>query len=234
MKLRSAFAIIFIILLIDQAVKIYIKTSFPTGEVVRVMGMDWFRIHFIENPGMAWGMQLGNETGKVILTVFRLLAVIAGTWYIAKIVKEKYHIGFIICAALIYAGAAGNLIDSLFYGLFFDKGLHFDASINQYIYYDGVANLTTQGGYGRFLHGSVVDMFYFPMINGHYPNWFPWIGGKSFEFFSPIFNVADASISVGIITLLIFQKRFMKKNTPATDSVTVKTNAEVNDNTEVL
>ncbi len=233
LKLRHVVLIISTIIIVDQALKIWIKSTHPTGEVLRVFGMDWFRLHFIENPGMAWGWKFGNETGKVILTLFRLGAVIFGTWYLGRIVKQHYKRGFIICAALIYAGALGNLIDSMFYGMIFDKGLHYDPVLKDYIQYAGVAQLSS-GGYASFLHGSVVDMLYFPMFKGHFPDWFPFVGGDPFEFFSPIFNIADASISTGVITLLLFQKRFFKKNSAQAASTTVETNAEVSDKMQVL
>ncbi|MGQ0738613.1 MAG: lipoprotein signal peptidase [Bacteroidota bacterium] len=233
LKLRHVVLIISTIIIVDQALKIWIKTTHPTGEVLRVFGMDWFRLHFIENPGMAWGWKFGNETGKVILTLFRLGAVIFGTWYLGRIVKQRYKKGFIICAALIYAGALGNLIDSMFYGMIFDKGLHYDPVLKDYIPYAGVAEFSS-GGYASFLHGSVVDMLYFPMFKGHFPDWFPFVGGDEFAFFSPIFNIADASISIGVITLLLFQKRFFKKNIPRTVSPTVETSAEVSDKMQVL
>ena len=233
LKLRNTIIFILAIIIADQALKIWIKTSYPTGEVVRVMGMDWFRLHFIENPGMAWGWKFGNETGKMVLTLFRLAAVIFGTWYLGRIVKQQYSRGFIVCASLIYAGALGNLIDSMFYGMIFDKGLHYDAAINDYVSYSGVASFSTDG-YGSFLHGSVVDMLYFPMFQGHFPSWLPFVGGEDFEFFSPIFNIADASISAGVITLLIFQKRFFKKNTTAEVHPTVETGTEVSDKVQVL
>ena len=232
LKLRNAILIILLIILADQALKIWIKTSFPTGEVTRVMGAKWFRLYFIENSGMAWGWKLGNETGKVVLTLFRLAAVIFGTWYIGKIVKQQYSRGFIICAALIYAGALGNLIDSMFYGMIFDKGLHFDAAAQDYIPYTGVASFSSNG-YSSFLHGSVVDMLYFPIIESRYPSWFPWVGGESFEFFSPIFNIADASISIGVITLFIFQKRFFRKHRKDDLNPTVETSTEVSDKMQV-
>lgn len=219
LKIRHVVFIIGIIIFVDQALKIWIKTHYPTGEVVRVFGMDWFRLHFIENPGMAWGWKFGNESGKIILTLFRLAAVIFGTWYIGKIIKQKYKRGFIICAALIYAGALGNLIDSMFYGMIFDKGLHYDPVLKNYLSYSGIASFSAPG-YASFLHGSVVDMLYFPMFDGRFPQWLPFVGGQDFEFFSPIFNIADASISVGVITLLIFQKRFIKK--PGSDDSTEK------------
>lgn len=232
LKAKHVVLIIAAIILVDQVIKIWIKTSYPTGEVVRVFGMDWFRLHFIENPGMAWGWKFGNETGKMILTLFRLAAVIFGTWYIGKIIKQQYNRGFIICASLIYAGALGNLIDSMFYGMIFDKGLHYDALINDYVPYAGIAEFASTG-YSSFLHGSVVDMLYFPMFSGAFPNWIPFAGGEEFEFFSPIFNIADASISVGVITLLVFQNRFFKKHAAEENNSTIETGTEVSDNAHV-
>jgi signal peptidase II len=232
LKLKHVAFLIAVIILVDQALKIWIKTSYPTGEVERVMGMNWFRLHFIENPGMAWGWKFGNETGKMILTLFRLAAVIFGTWYLGKIVKQEYKRGFIICAALIYAGALGNLIDSMFYGMIFDKGLKYDPAINDYLQYSGIAEFSS-GGYSSFLHGSVVDMLYFPMFKGHFPSWFPFVGGEEFEFFSAIFNVADASISIGVITLLLFQKRFFKKNATDESHPVIETSSEVNDKVQI-
>lgn len=233
LRIKHVVFIIAAIIIVDQALKLWIKTSHPTGEVVRVFGMDWFRLHFIENPGMAWGWKFGNETGKMILTLFRLAAVIFGTWYLSQIVKKQYKRGFIVCAALIYAGALGNLIDSMFYGMIFDKGLHYDSAINEYVSYSGIAQFTSPG-YSSFLHGSVVDMLYFPMFKGNFPSWFPFVGNDSFEFFSPIFNVADASISVGVITLLIFQKSFFKKHSPKETHSTVETSTDISDKMQVL
>jgi signal peptidase II len=221
LKIRHVILIIAAIILVDQFLKIWIKTHYPTGEVYRVFGMDWFRIHFIENPGMAWGWKFGNETGKVILTLFRLAAVIFGTWYLGRLVKQRYSRGFIVCASLIYAGALGNLIDSMFYGMIFDKGLTYDPAISDYLQYSGVASVSSNG-YSSFLHGSVVDMLYFPIFK---------VG--NFEFFSAIFNVADASISVGVITLLIFQKRFFRKAIPDQPSASIETNTEVSDKVQV-
>lgn len=232
MKKSQLFLLILLILVADQALKLWIKTTYPTGEVLRVFGLDWFRIHFIENSGMAWGWQFGNETGKVILTLFRLAAVVGGTWYLLKLIREKYSKGFLICAGLIYAGAAGNLIDSMFYGMIFDKGLHFSQALNDYVGYMGIAELSGKG-YGSFLHGSVVDMLYFPIVNGILPEWIPVFGGQPFEFFSPIFNIADASISVGVITLLLFQKRFLEKPEESA-SATGVTDRAVSDTTETM
>lgn len=232
MKKSQLFFLILFVLLADQALKIWIKTNYPTGEVVRVFGFDWFRIHFIENSGMAWGWQWGNETGKVILTLFRLAAVVGGTWYLLKFIREKYSKGFLICAGLIYAGAAGNLIDSMFYGMIFDKGLHYSSVLNEYVGYLGVAELSGKG-YGSFMHGSVVDMLYFPIISGVLPEWIPVFGGQPFEFFSPIFNIADAAISVGVITLLLFQKRLLERSDDAPGATGV-TNRTVSDTTEMM
>ena len=234
LKLKYVILIIAAIILVDQTLKIWIKTTYAEGPVLNVLGFCWFRLHFIENPGMAWGWKFGNETGKMILTLFRLAAVIFGTWYLGRIVKQQYKRGFIICAALIYAGALGNLIDSMFYGMIFDKGLHYDPAINDYVRYAGVAQLASPG-YSSFLHGSVVDMLYFPILEDKYfPSWFPFVGGDKFTFFSPIFNVADASISVAVITLLIFQKRFFKKTLPKETNQTVETNTDVSDKVQVL
>jgi len=222
-KLRKVVLIIALIIIADQALKIWIKTTYPIGDTKLTGGISWFRLHFIENPGMAWGWEIGGDWGKMLLTLFRLAAVIFGTWYLGKIVKKQYSRGFIVCAALIYAGALGNLLDSMFYGLIFEESS-----------YSHVAKIFPAQGYAGFLHGKVVDMLYFPIIkNAHYPSWFPFIGGDEFEFFSPIFNIADASISIGVITLLVFQKRFFKKH--KTDShPTVETNAEISDKVQVL
>lgn len=162
-------------------------------------------LHFVENPGMAWGMEFGGNLGKIILTLFRMAAVVLGTFYLRNIIHKKYHKGFIICAALIYVGALGNLVDSMFYGLVFNESDPYT-----------VARLfPAGGGYSQFLHGKVVDMFYLPIIKFHYPAWFPiksW-RGDLFEFFSPVFNLADAAISAGVIALLVWQKKFLPKKT---------------------
>jgi signal peptidase II len=230
LKLRNVVLIILLIIVADQVLKIWIKTSYPTGHVADVIG-NKFQLYFVENSGMAWGWKFGNDIGKIFLTLFRFAAVIFGTWYLARIVKNHYHKGFIICAALIYAGALGNLIDSMFYGMIFDQGMHFDPAINDFRGYNGVAHFATHG-YSSFLHGSVVDMLYFPLFKGHLPEWIPFIGGD-FEFFSPIFNIADASISVGVITLLLFQKRFFRRHRNTIHPSPVETNTEVSDKVQI-
>ncbi|GAC1450371.1 MAG: lipoprotein signal peptidase [Chitinophagaceae bacterium] len=226
MKLRSAVLIILLVIIADQSLKIWIKTHYPFGHVTDLLGLPWAKLYFIENEGMAWGWKFGGEWGKMILTLFRLAAVIFGTWYLIKIVKQGYSRGFIICASLIYAGALGNLIDSMFYGMLFEEST-----------YSHVAKLFPPHGYAGFLHGRVVDMLYFPMIHSSFPSWIPFIGGNEFEFFSPIFNVADASISVGVITLLLFQKRFLHREGyyPAdTGTSGHEANKEYRDNPHVI
>ncbi len=193
------------------------------GEEIRIFG-SWGRLYFIENEGMAYGWSFGGEWGKLLLTLFRLVAVIAGTWYLKRIVEKKYHKGFIICAALIYAGALGNLIDSMFYGLIFTGSSHAAP----------LATMFPEHGYAGFFHGKVVDMLYFPIIEDKImPSWVPFIGGGKFTFFSPIFNIADASISCGIIAILIFQKRFFPSEKEQSGQP-VETNAQVNDDSQVL
>jgi len=233
-KLRSAVLIILLIIIADQALKIWIKTTYPIGHVKDMLGFKWAQLYFIENEGMAWGWKWGGEWGKMLLTLFRLGAVIFGTWYLVRIVKQNYSRGFIICASLIYAGALGNLIDSMFYGMIFDQGMTYNPAINDYVSYTGVAKLTAHGGYQSFLHGSVVDMLYFPMVHSSFPSWVPFVGGKEFEFFSPIFNIADASISVGVITLLLFQKRLVRRNVQHEQDPTVTTSSELSDKAQVM
>lgn len=199
---------VFSVLLIDQFIKIYIKSHYPLGEVGRLT--DWCIIHFTENPGMAFGFEFGGEFGKLTLSAFRILACIGGTFYIRHAIKKGEHPGFIFSISMILAGALGNILDSAFYGLIFDRGTFFDKNFNEYMPYDGIAALTTHG-YAPTMYGCVVDMFYFPMINGHFPEWMPIWGGEDFQFFRPIFNFADASISIGVGIIMVFQKRFTKK-----------------------
>ena len=172
------------------------------GEPHAVLG-NWFQLVFIENEGMAYGWKFGGDWGKMILTLFRFFAVIFGVWYLKDIIQKKYHPGFIICAALIFAGALGNLIDSMFYGMIFDESSFMN-----------VATIFPKHGYAGFLHGKVVDMLYFPVIDTTLPKWVPFWGGNNFLFFSPVFNLADASISTGVIAILLFQKKFFRQHNP--------------------
>ncbi|MEO7311743.1 MAG: lipoprotein signal peptidase [Chitinophagaceae bacterium] len=227
MKKYQIVIFILLILIADQALKFYIKTNYFIGQEHLVAG-NWFRLHFVENEGMAWGWKFGEAGGwgKLALTVFRLGAVIFGVYYINKIINKKYSRGFIICVGLIFAGAFGNLIDSLFYGIIFENSDPYMQNVAKF--------LPSGGGYGSFLHGKVVDMLYFPVINSHYPQWVPWVGGKPFEFFSPVFNIADASISTGLIIILLFQKRFFKQQPAAEQHHTIETKTPVNDESQIL
>ncbi|MBK6634049.1 MAG: lipoprotein signal peptidase [Chitinophagaceae bacterium] len=231
MKARHVTFIILLIIIADQALKIWIKTNFHLNESHQVIGSG-FQLYFVENPGMAYGWKFGGEWGKMALTIFRMIAVIFGTWYLRKIIMEKQHRGFIFCASLVYAGALGNLIDSSIYGLIFDKGMTVSPVINDYVGYNGLATFSTKG-YASFLHGNVVDMLYFPVIKGQFPSWLPLWGGDHFEFFRPIFNIADASITTGVISILVFQKRFFKQQKDNEQHPTVETNALVNDESQV-
>jgi signal peptidase II len=224
-KSRNIVLLILVVLIIDQAFKFYIKTHFYIGDEVKVFGLNWFRLHFVENEGMAWGWKMGGEWGKVALTLFRLVAVIAGVFIIRGFIQKKYHPGFLYCAALIFAGALGNLIDSMFYGMIFTGS-------DPYLQNVATA-FPANGGYASFLHGKVVDMLYFPIVsNAHFPAWVPFWGGDEFEFFRPVFNVADAAISIGVITILLFQNKFFKKENEVTNS-TVETNAQVDDTVQI-
>lgn len=224
MKGRNIALFILLIVLADQLLKIYIKTNFYINESHNIMG-EWFRLHFVENEGMAYGWKFGGDAGKMILTLFRLGAVIFGVWYLRSIIQKGYHRGFIICAALIFAGALGNLIDSMFYGLIFEESVPGSFA---------TARIFPAHGYAGFLHGKVVDMLYFPIIrDAHFPAWVPVWGGDEFEFFRPIFNLADAAISTGVITILVFQKRYFGHPHKTAVNSTVETNAIVNDDVQI-
>lgn len=184
------------ILLIDQAIKIWVKTSMSLHESIRIT--DWFYILFIENKGMAFGMELGS---KIVLSLFRVVAIAFLIYYIRQEVRAKARTGYIVCLAMILAGAAGNLIDCMFYGLIFN------ASSDFYVSYF----VPFGTGYAPFLMGKVVDMFYFPLIETDWPSWMPFVGGDHFIFFSPIFNFADSSISVGVVLLLLFYREEISK-----------------------
>lgn len=191
-KGRLATLVVVAILLIDQAIKIWVKTSLTLHESIHIF--DWFYITFIENMGMAFGMQLGS---KIVLSLFRVVAISALTYYIWKEVRKNSRTGYIVCLAMVLAGAIGNLIDCLFYGLIFNESSPYYVS---YFVPFGT-------GYAPMLMGKVVDMFYFPLIETEWPQWMPFVGGEHFVFFSPVFNFADASISVSVVLLLLFYRK---------------------------
>ena len=195
-KGRLAALIIVAILLVDQAIKIWVKTSMTLHESIHIT--DWFYITFIENMGMAFGMQLGS---KIILSLFRVVAICVLGYYIRNLVRQNARTGYIVCLAMVLAGAAGNLIDCMFYGLIFNE------SSPYYLSYF----VPFGSGYAPFLMGKVVDMFYFPLIETEWPTWMPFVGGEHFVFFSPVFNFADACISVSVVWLLLFYREEISK-----------------------
>ena len=198
MKYSKLLILIILILLVDQCLKIYIKTHFYYGQEIALLG-SWFRLHFIENEGMAFGMKFGDASiAKLILTLFRLLAVGFGFYYLKVMIKKGFKNATLICAALILAGAFGNLIDSIFYGKLFSES---SFCLAQWVPWGT--------GYANLFHGRVVDMLYFPLVEWTLPSSTPFIGAYTIRFFEPVFNIADASISIGVLTLLFFQKRLL-------------------------
>ncbi|MFC2115561.1 lipoprotein signal peptidase [Bacteroidota bacterium] len=196
---KKSIFIVLGILILDQVLKILIKTNMTIGEEIHVIG-NWFIIHFTENNGMAFGMDLPGNNGKTILTLFRLIAITGIVFYLRYLIREKAHVGLILSVSLILAGAAGNIIDSLFYGMIFNDS------------WGRVATMFPEsGGYAPFLQGKVVDMFYFPVIRGSWPDWFPWLGGNRLIFFRPVFNIADSAITIGVFIILIWQKKYFAK-----------------------
>jgi len=196
--LKKSIILIILILVIDQISKIYIKTNFFYGEEVVVF--DWFRIHFIENNGMAWGAEFGGKAGKLFLTIFRLFAITGIGYWLYKSIKTNAHTVLVVAISFIFAGAMGNIIDSVFYGVIFNTP------------YNGVATLFAEEPYGSLFFGKVVDMLYFPIWSGDLPSWLPIWGGKPFTFFNAIFNVADSAISAGVGLLIIFNKKAFPKD----------------------
>ena len=210
MKIRHVILIIIGVLLVDQAVKFGVKLNMRLEQDITIF--SWLHLHFVENEGMAFGLSLGNGWGKVLLSSFRLVAVGFMAFFVKGLIDRKAHAGFIASIALIMAGAIGNVIDSLFYGLIFSKSTR----------YEPATLFPEEGGYTSMLYGKVVDMFHCPIFSGHFPDWLPFWGGEYFMFFRPVFNVADASITIGVFLILIFQGRFFAhleedKATPSED-----------------
>jgi len=195
---KKSVLFILLILVIDQVLKIWIKTHMQIGDEIYLFGKRGM-LHFIENNGMAFGMEMGGKTGKYVLSIFRIIAITGITWFLASIIKKKVNTGLIIAVSAILAGAIGNLIDSAFYGMIFSES-----------YMAPAIMFPPGGGYSGFLQGRVVDMFYFPVIQTHWPEWSPFRPGESFVFFRPVFNVSDSAITCGVLSILIWQKKMFK------------------------
>jgi signal peptidase II len=195
---KKAVFFIILILILDQTLKIWVKTHLVIGQEIHLLGKSGM-LHFIENNGMAFGMEMGGRPGKLILSIFRIIAICGIGWYLSALVKKGASLGLILAVSAIMAGAIGNIIDSAFYGMIFSES-----------YTQPAILFPPGGGYSSFLHGRVVDMLYFPVVNTHWPNWSPVKPGESFIFFRPVFNLSDTSITCGVIAILLFQKKMFK------------------------
>ncbi len=207
-RTSTVLVVVFLVLLLDQILKIWVKTHLSYGEEFGILGLSWARIHFVENKGMAFGLALGGNWGKLGLSVFRLVAVGFLIYIIRSLIKSKETVGVIFSFSLILAGALGNIIDSAFYGLIFSESP----------YHGGLATMFPEGGgYAPMLFGKVVDMLYFPLLDTELPKWLPFWGGQRFQFFRPVFNISDAAISTGVLSLIVFHHRIFKSKEPELD-----------------
>lgn len=196
----AVFLVILIVLGCDQALKIWVKLNMAYASDIQLIGKEFFRLHFVENNGMAFGITFGGEMGKLFLTLFRIVAVCGLGYFIKILIDKKSSYSLIISFGLILAGALGNIIDSTFYGLLFSSSFH-----------GGVAEfMPAAGGYGKLFHGKVVDMLHVVLLRGTYPDWVPYFGNSPFLFFKPVFNIADVAISAGVINIILFQRSFFK------------------------
>lgn len=198
--------------------KIWVKTHMAYGEEIRILGFDWALLHFVENNGMAFGISLGGAYGKLALSLFRILAVGFLAYYIRFLINIKVSVGLLVSFALILAGAVGNILDSAFYGMIF--------SASSPHYGNLAALFPPEGGYSSFLHGRVVDMLYFPILSGYFPDWLPLWGGEPYLFFKPVFNLADLSITLGVLNILLFQRSFFANPSQALQDARANAQAE--------
>jgi signal peptidase II len=195
---KKAFLLIILILIADQILKFWVKTHMTIGQELHLFG-NWGLLHFIENNGMAFGMEMGGKTGKIVLSLFRMVAIAGICWFLTSLIRKKSNIYLILSVSSILAGAIGNLIDSAFYGMIFSEGFSQPAVL-----------FPPKGGYSSFLLGRVVDMLYFPVINTQWPAWSPFRSGESLIFFRPVFNIADSAITCGVFAIILFQKKMFR------------------------
>ena len=222
-KSSKVISLVFLVLLVDQVLKIWIKTHMWAGEEIDILGLSWAKIHFVENPGMAFGLTFGGPNGKLLLSLFRVIAIGFIIYLIRSFLKADVKWGVLASFALILAGAMGNMLDSAFYGILFSESAPHPGGVARF--------LPAEGGYAGFLLGKVVDMFYFPMFRGYWPDGWPFIGGRPYRFFKPVFNVADMAITFGVLNILIFQRSFFfheveKGDAPAVDADEKASNIE--------
>lgn len=213
-RTQAAVLTIAIVLILDQILKIYVKTHIHYGDGFNILGLDWARIHFVENEGMAFGISIGGKIGKYALSIFRIVTVSILVYILRNMIRAKESMSLIVFFSMVIAGAIGNIIDSMFYGLIFSES-----------YFHGpIATMfPPEGGYGSFLTGKVVDMLYFPLYDGILPSWVPFYGGQRFEFFKHVFNIADSAISIGVVCILIFHRSILKNNKKDTPTEPIQT-----------